>query len=1041
MRLLALLSLALVPSAFAGVAEVPAFSASTGVPVALPPLVELSPELLARWGYDPDKVLVLDAGARGELRKQLTVLEAGRLRRLEILRALRPDDWSSYTTPDERLTEAGMKLVDDYYADLAAGKRAIAPTGVSSFARGDGQAPTEEDFARARLLLDRMFDGAAPGGRDLKGEFVVDARVRDGQVYDITATNPRTGLSLSFGQLFVGGTRPIAETSPYANLAWNKDSKPESWVDYRFSATLGYVDLKSRYFADDSNAAVNGVLDTGAKLGVPQEQLQQAARYATYSDPYESHGIVVTSLLAQLGRAYHIAGPIDASWTLGALIKTMWVAPNAAFDETVGVRARLPGGASVAVFGGVAQNLSPIGNSALTDLVTSATTKVGASVENDPHLGVAFWGTVPSTDLRVCAIASQRWTSNTTAREAEVSLMTTFYNHPLAAKVGYSDERGSSIEYDRKRERVELDYGVARDAQVYAAYERDHIMYGNATVDSNAFMAGFKIDLGGSGSTLTVDELFGGVPRESPIRPVLQGELNKVRAGLVDAANAADAASNAFASMSSADRAGQAEAALNKLSLALGRLEPEAARSLVNELTKRGMTAAQAQALAAVWTRTADSARASGVRALLGAEPGAAAAAGRWADYYRDHEGDIRRAIAMLTDEGTWDAALIGAARAQLISAMDKLGKVSVPFMGKDFQLQVDAPAILAAANILNSRLSPMAPVTEAQVDQAMLDRAGAALGLPGPTTPQSLVDGLFARADAQMKAQLAQSLTPLIDQAATTNPQQLAAKILASLPPNAALLLKQNFGPNLTGLLPDHIDPAQLKQLLLTQLPNQITAFLEKKYGPQMAAGLAQGLSWAGGLISREINMEMIQLMLASEELDRLTADHGEKIPDLDLRMAMRSFDALDARGRAGARRAQSDMKAAVVARAKEDDAALAAKFQAAGVATLQAMELGPSWPEGLRVKVEDGSWLPLLTLYGDGPFFDLVARIKERYRAAPTPGGLSVVLAYRPDGMIGTTIRKDKGVLRLELTRPRDPRDAAFRLTSLDEYAAVGR
>ncbi len=1019
-------------------------------------LVALTPELLTRWGYDIDKVMALPPDKKIELQRQLTLLEIGRLRKLELLKKLRPKDWATFVTDQQLITPEGLKLIDDYLATLK-DKPMLVPAQVKEFERKDGKPLTAEDFARAQAIMDHLFDGvAAHTGNDMSGEVVVDAHVRNETVYDMTVTNPRTGLSLSVGQLFVDDQHPNAEASPYANITWNKDSKPDSWADYRFKASLGYVDLRSRYFTDDSsvNGPVNQVLQLGQQLGVPQAQLNQASKYVTYDDPYQTHGIIVTSLLTELGRAYNLFGPVDLSWTVGGLVKTMWVAPNAAFDETLGLRVRLSDGMSLGFFGGVAQNASPVGTDIFQQGLASSNIKTGLYIENAPHVGVALWGKVPGvSDLHFSVSGTQRWNETTSVHEAEGSLMTTFYDHPLALRASISQETGTSIEYGRRKEQLELDYHLSEKAQAYLAFQRDHVMYGNATVDSKSMLAGFKIDFGGSGSSLTVDQLMGGKYKDdSPQKAQFQQTLTQINRDLTAAVDIVNKANQAYDGIRPGINPQQVENQLNALSLSLSRLDPATAGQLIDQLGKLGLSPTQQTALSNIWLKTVPPNVAYYQNLLAQLQTGLAkngpgavqqanaalAKVDNWSNWFAAHQGDIRSMIGLLTNEQVWDAAVISAARAQLITAMQQYGKVQVPILGHDITLQIDAPAIMAASNILNSRLSPLAPVTDAQADAFLMRQAGRSLGLEGTNfTSAQISNGLFGLADTQIKQQLTQALAPVMAQVGSETPAQLASKVLAALPPNIAAAAQQQYGANLSGLIPANLSNQQLKTLA-GQLPDQITTMLEKKYGAQLAGGISQAVSWAGDLLARQVNMTMIQLMLASEELNRLTVDHGQKIDNLDLRMAMRSFDMLDAREKQQAQNKISDLKELVVHKAGVDDAGLAQKFKAHGKEVLQDLQLDPSWPQGLRVDVEESAWMPLLTLYGDGAFFDLVGKMKERYKAKPHAGGLNITFAYRVDQTYGASIWRDGRIhsVKFELGRPKDARDAEFKLSNLDSY-----
>jgi hypothetical protein len=1032
----------------------PARAGDSAVPVATPAaapavLVAVTPELLQRWGYDVDKVMALPPNKRAELQKDLTLLEIGRLRRLQILKQIKPSDWRTYVTEQELLTPEGMKLIDDYLAKMK-DKPMLVPAQIKDFERADGKPLTAEDFARAQVLLDHMFDGvAAHTGKDMSGEVVVDAHVRNETVYDMTITNPKTGLSLSVGQLFVDQEHPQAEASPYANITWNKDSQPESWVDYRFKASLGYVDLRSRWFSDGPSPQVGQALSTAQSLGVPSNMIGQASKYLTYDDPYQAHGIIVSSLLSELGRAYNLYGPVDIAWTVGNLTKTMWVAPNTAFDETLGLRVRLNNGMSLGIFGGATQNVSPVGTQLLQQAMQTGTIQAGVNVENAPHASVALWGKVPgASDLYFSVAGTQRWNNETQVHEVEGSLMTTFWKHPVSLKGSYSRESGTAIEYGRQKAGVEVDVKVAPNADAFLGYQRDHVTYGNATVNSDAVMLGFKIDFGGGGSSLTVDQLFGGQYKDvSPaLKSQLQGTLTQIQQNLTNALNIVNQANQAYDNLGPNANPAQLEKDLNNLSLALSRLDANATSQVLDQLNKSQLTPSQKAALSNIWLRTVSPNSSNFTNLNNQLSHWAAGPQGQqtiqkmdnWSQWFNEHQGDIRRAIALLGNEQFWDAAVVNAARAEFITAMKQYGKVNVPILGHDFTLQIDPPAIMAAAGILNSRLSPVAPLTPAQADTWLMSEAGKELGLgqANPTQAQ-VAAGVFALADAQMKQQLTALVTPLINELGNLNGQQLASKILTSVPPSIAAVLKQQYGPNLGGLINPSMTAPQLKNVL-SNLPSQAVGLLESKYGPQVAQGIGAAVGWAGELLAREVNMTLIQTMLASEELDRLTVDHGRKIDDLDLHMAMRSFDMLDERGQHKSMDHVRDMKDQLIHQAGADEARLRDKFVVSGKAALQQLQLDPAWPQGLRVQVDDDAWMPLLTLYGDGNFYALVDRIKNQYTAKPHPQGLTINFTYRADSPFGTSIWRDPKTnsIKFELGPPKNPRDAAFRLENLDGY-----
>ncbi len=90
--------------------------------------------------------------------------------------------------------------------------------------------------------------------------------------------------------------------------------------------------------------------------------------------------------------------------------------------------------------------------------------------------------------------------------------------------------------------------------------------------------------------------------------------------------------------------------------------------------------------------------------------------------------------------------------------------------------------------------------------------------------------------------------------------------------------------------------------------------------------------------------------------------------------------------------------------------------------------------------MEVDEQAWMPLMTLYGDGRIFDLIGQMKAKYLASSHPDGLIVELGYRANDPIGTWITSSKNPARLkiELGRPKDQREAEFRLSHLADYVA---
>jgi hypothetical protein len=240
------------------------------------------------------------------------------------------------------LTAEGEALLAEHIARQES--RPLAVPAQVDIARKDGKPLSERDLAQARIVLDRMFDGVQAmqrRGETPPAEIVWDASFQNGTLHHLSATNPKNGLSLEIGQLGVNGRSALLAPSWYGNLTKKWESRPESWVDYRVHAQIGYVDLKARYFNDGPDPRVGRTIDLMRRLGLPEAQAAQLRDYTSYDDAYKAQGMVVTSLLTEVGRAYNLFGPVDVSWTVGNLTRVIFLAPNTAFDETLGFRVRL----------------------------------------------------------------------------------------------------------------------------------------------------------------------------------------------------------------------------------------------------------------------------------------------------------------------------------------------------------------------------------------------------------------------------------------------------------------------------------------------------------------------------------------------------------------------------------------------------------------------------------------------------------------------------------------------------------------------------
>lgn len=1045
-----------------------ALSASAAVVTPAPLVLRAAPpvteELLARWSIPVEKYRAMSPEAKTQLRDDLAAGEAARLRRLDLIRLLRPEDWASFVDAKGFLTPDGDRLVAAREAELR--RRGLAvPLGVA-IERADGKPMTAEDFTRARAVLDRVFDGTAsldPAKAKAGDDLVVDARVRNETVRSVTVTDPKRGLSVEVGQLGVDGRTSLIAPSPYANLTKSWESRPDSWVDYRVRGQIGYVDMKARFFSDGPDPRVGRMMDLAQSLGVPQKEMDAIRGSLTYDDAYRAQGLVISSLLAQMGRAYHLGGPVDVAWSVTSLTKIMHLAPNEATDESLGFRIRLPGDELfLGVFGGAMQNISPVGNRVYQELMRTGTVTPGFNLENAPHWTTALWGRVPGMeDARFSVSVGQRYNRETTVTQGEAALMTSFRRVPVAVRAQYSRERGDGIEFDREKARLELDAQLSENAQAYVAVERDKFRYGNAEVNSNAVIAGLSIALDGkkgAGSSLTVDHLFGGEyeTRGQPLRPFLPAGTKVVTETLADGLEAAARAAELARLIDLGAAGPQLDAGLNSLSLALSRLTPEAATALIERLGSLPLTDGQKQLLTDALLRVvpAGTALDDRLRQALATTLGPAADAwiagvrdgatrAQLLDRLRTDAGHAAELLRLIGDQESWNAVAVSAGRAAMIKALSQGQTIDIPVLDKTIVLQTRAPVLLAAMGALDSRLSPLAPVKAGEAEPWLLRLAGDQLGLPaGPVTSEMVAARLVQMGQDRLVSELDRRLAPEIDRLVASGDYdrgRIVSTVFGALPPNAADALRARFGANLENLLPPAGATAdQMRDFLRNRLGAELSAALGDEFRGAAAKAVAEMASWAGELLRRELNMATIQMMLAAEELDRLTVDHGKKAGDLGVEMIARSFTMLDARKRERMSDGVRGAKRLALEDFAGDDARLSARLVALGRERLSELTLDPSWPAGLEVSVADDQWAPLLGAYGDGAFFDMIRRAGEKRRASGKTAPLKVSFEFETRrGLGGTTIRNEKnGDVRISLGAPRDQRDASFRLENLESY-----
>jgi hypothetical protein len=111
-------------------------------------------------------------------------------------------------------------------------------------------------------------------------------------------------------------------------------------------------------------------------------------------------------------------------------------------------------------------------------------------------------------------------------------------------------------------------------------------------------------------------------------------------------------------------------------------------------------------------------------------------------------------------------------------------------------------------------------------------------------------------------------------------------------------------------------------------------------------------------------------------------------------------------------------------------------ARVEHYGRERLAAATRSRTWPAGLAVEVSEDAWLPLLSVYGDGPLFALIESIRADQMDAP--GALHVAIDYDPARPTGTALHRDGSarVVRISLGAARDERDAQLQLAAVERH-----
>lgn len=846
------------------------------------------------------------------------------------------------------------------------------------------------------------FDGAS-GDR---APVSVSLSMRNGQANEVSVS--AGSWNIAVGQLGVGDRSGLLAESPYVNVRRVTRSPLDSAIDRRIELQAGIVQINSRFFGDGAQSGSFDRLSAmGRRLGLPDSALDTLRSRFVVEDPWRSELGMLAGGLAQFGRATNIPLPfqspvaVDLAWSATLLTKISGFAPNAAANASAGVRVTLPSGHQGALIGGWTEEVLPLGHGLLSDLARGNGVKVDIGREGSPQATAVISGPIPGTVVDFELGASQRWAATVVEQKVQGGLSSTIAGKPVSVRMSLKDEHGKTIEYGRRGAEVEASLTFAPGSSVYALCEKERISYGGVDIANDGCLTGVRWTPGAA-VTLNADVLFGGKDRVSEKgtqeAAALAASIGRLGAAGLEVADAVAATLDPEAGLSAAataiSRLPASEVSAVLEAIAASPLPPQA-KELIAGLVSQAANGAN--------TLTAAELRRA-IERELGPIPDVK-------KEYASRRSLAVEAIGLLSDPGFWDGAMQSAVRSQILAAVTEL-KVSAGPLGT---LRITPASALLLAGAARYNGSPLSPMTKEDADIFLREKAlgelGRIIGAPAGGDALAVANALIDRTRDAFSSALETDVIARLPQYGDRI--ALADQALSYLPPEVASRLRARLGADL-GLT--NLDAAGITAVLRA-LPEQAARELRAHAAPEAAKALAQALALAAQSVRREINRAILQLMLASEEFDRLTVDRGMKPGDLGARMISESFKRLDERNRRGlrAQRAASidRLRTRIVEEAHE------AAIVSAGEAgrTMDALRAAPGWPAGLTVELDAATRTELVKAYGEEALAAAVARLAS---GLPPGTRMDVVIAYDAAELGSRLDRGADGGLRLTLGKP---------------------
>ncbi|MBI5210794.1 MAG: hypothetical protein HY927_12560 [Elusimicrobia bacterium] len=553
--------------------------------------------------------------------------------------------------------------------------------------------------AIARIKAETLFDNQRGAGGSTESSWYPSVDLLGGRLRRFSLSRVDRDLRLDAGTIGVDGGSPLVAPSPYANLTLGGQGSG-SKVDWSWKAQTGVLRLNARLFAPDApgiDRRVDGAIDdldsSAGKFGLGGGVLGRSLDVPT---EFEGQTMFVGSVMAQMGRAYRLVGPVDVGWSAMSLMRMTHLFPNSTLDQTAGARVRLPGENSIGLYGGLTEAAGLFSRSVWRESLRDEKFELSPSLQTAPHAGIAAWGKLPYlSQVRYSAEAGRQWNPWTTVTSAAGSLSVPAGREGTLGVQGFwSRESGKDIEFERRRAGGGVSYSPVQGVDLSVRYGRDSAAYGNAGVSNQSVLFGLSVSERGSSrqGKVTMDSLFGG--RDQLILPDLQ-----------------------------------ATRFISDLQAALGRLRAlkDAAEGRIpggygngwREVQREwnGLDPGTRAMLDSAWTSVVPSA--PSLSTMLSADPSAA-------------EG-FSKALTVLADPAVLERILVRFLRHK---ALEEMANTSIPILGKE--LRLTAPVVIAAAHAYGLSLTPVPPMTERDarqgLDPFMHKKIGEQLGCGDPT-------------------------------------------------------------------------------------------------------------------------------------------------------------------------------------------------------------------------------------------------------------------------------------------------------------------